>query len=103
MISPRLGVSASIASMPFWVSSRTYWSGEQSRWRRSSMKVMFSTDIGRVSRGSTGWVEVGISPPLEEQVSAAPLENGVTKPNLQPGRKRIACDPDRDGVDTNAL
>jgi hypothetical protein len=43
------------------------------------MKVMFSTDMGRVSRGSTGKVEIGILPPLEEQVSAAPLENGVTK------------------------
>jgi len=41
------------------------------------MKVMFSTDMGRVSRGSTGKVEIGMLPPLEERVSAAPLENGV--------------------------
>ena len=50
------------------------------------MKVMFSTDMGRVSRGSTGKVEVGILPHLEEQVSAAPLENDV--PGLiSPGKE----------------
>jgi hypothetical protein len=47
--------------------------------------------MGRVSRGSTEKVEVGILPPLEEQVSAAPLENGV--PNLissQIGSEQLA-------------